>query len=90
MTNKAEPRELKYAQEGEEFVMGCPFCGFDYNHADGVGTQKGNDNYETEFGNVFRGDAIVIKMHCENGHKYRVVFGEHKGTMYVFAVRGHK
>ncbi len=80
--------QVKYAENAQGNVLGCPICNFEYNHIDGVETQKGNDKYETEYESVCRGDALIIKMHCENGHNYRIVFGAHKGWMYLFAVKG--
>ena len=84
MSRKTKMLKIKYSDE--DFVMGCPVCGFEYNHAGEITKQDGKDNYQTEFGDVFRGDALIINMECEEGHCYRVVFGNHKGYLYLFAV----
>ena len=78
--SKSEPREN---------LLACPFCGFEYNHIIAFEQMKGNDNYESGFANI-RGDALVIYMECEEGHKYKIVFGEHKGWVYLFAEEGHR
>jgi len=81
-------KKIKYASHirtGTDFIMGCPFCGFEYNHIEGIQKQDGKDNYSTEYGDIFRGDAVVLGMTCENGHTYKIVFGNHKGYLYLFA-----
>ena len=86
MKKETTTLRLKYSENVDgELILGCPLCDFEYNHVEGVKTQKGNDNYDTDYGDIFRGDAIIIKMECEEGHKYNIIFGEHKGYVYMFA-----
>lgn len=68
-----------------EKIIGCPICGFAYNDIENVKTQDGGDNYETDYGSVFRGDAVILEMSCSEGHNYNIVFGKHKGHIYMFA-----
>lgn len=84
--SKTNMMKIEYSKNAN-FIMGCPICNFEYNHIESIKTQT-SDDYSSDFGDVFRGNATIIYMTCENGHDYRVVFGSHKGWLYLFAVKG--
>ena len=89
MSKKRKLYKIRYSQNGTDFIMGCPICDFEYNHIENIETQE-SDDYSTEFGDIFRGSATIMTMTCEEGHDYRIVFGNHKGWLYLFAIEGHK
>ena len=59
----------------------CPICDFEYCHFGDPLLIK-SDNYTAWQG---RGDLISIPCRCENGHKFEICFGFHKGNTSVFA-----
>ena len=58
--------------------MVCPVCGFEYVHLEEVVLKK-SDDYTAWEG---RGDALRIPVWCENGHRWILRFGFHKGTVH--------
>lgn len=58
----------------------CPICEDENVHFDSVFTQDSQDNYEAWNG---RGDAARIEMWCENGCRWVLCFGSHKGAMFL-------
>lgn len=86
MKKQVKQLPIRYANSTHpEKVIGCPVCGFEYNNIEATKFQSGHDNYETDYGAIFRGDAVILEMVCEEGHKYNIVFGKHKGYVYMFA-----
>jgi len=80
-------KKYKVFDEYDEFSwddkdkLKCPICGFDYVHFDGEPRlDSGNDNGEAWAG---RGDAVRIPLYCEEGHRWNVFYGFHKGQMYT-------
>lgn len=66
--------------EWEKLV--CPVCGFEY--VAFVGRPQfisGNDNYEALWPG--RGDLIIIPFECEEGHRFSIKIGVHKGITYT-------
>jgi hypothetical protein len=68
-------------------LMGCPICKFEYNHIIGFEKLNGGDGYKSGVEGI-RGDVLVLYCECENGHEYKIMFGEHKGMVYLFAEAG--
>jgi hypothetical protein len=68
---------------GPVYGLVCPFCGFNYNHEGAPQVRHGRDHYVTQLG--VRGDVIVLPFECEQGHRWALCFGYHKGNIYVFA-----
>src|SRR5690348_857988 len=69
----------------------CPFCGPRHEHASNVHLDKaeqfpGHDAYDASqhYGIGVRGDVTVLHFWCEEGgHRWVLVFGEHKGGIMV-------
>ena len=80
-------KNIKYSNEPSPNLMACPFCGFEYNHIIDFEHFKGNDNYESGVDGI-RGDSLILYCSCENGHEYKIIFGEHKGYVFLFAEKG--
>lgn len=59
----------------------CPICKYEYNHIGEVEKHHGKDSYQAWEG---RGDLIKIFMECENGHRWNLCLGFHKGNTYIF------
>jgi len=71
-----------YAPEdvpGWGMVVLCPVCGDYYVHIGGEPVRTLSDSYEAWDG---RGEAVRIPMYCEQGHRWHVRFGFHKGCMW--------
>jgi len=65
----------------------CPACGSDYVHLSATSkTIIGNDNYEARPGLV-RGSVMLIEGGCEEGHRFNVAFGFHKGVTFTWFER---
>lgn len=73
-------------------VLKCPVCGGEYSHVQAVYTLIGGD----EGGRLYRGshliaretpyrrDALAVRVHGETcGHRWDVVFQQHKGNTFV-------
>lgn len=58
----------------------CPKCDFDYVHFEKPIYKDGSDDYIAWEG---RGEAVEIKCWCENGHKWTMRLGFHKGNSYI-------
>lgn len=61
----------------------CPVCDHEYTHIYRADIRDGYDSYQAI--KEVRGDAVIVKMYCENDHKFRVIIGEHKGNCYLFS-----
>lgn len=60
----------------------CPVTGDEYVHISGEPVLvKGNDNYEANWGG--KGDAIFVPLFSENGFRWDMIIGEHKGRVYI-------
>jgi hypothetical protein len=58
-------------------------CGYDYNHQDDPPRLvAGLDSYKAGWGG--RGDLLEIPFDCENGCKWFLCLGFHKGKMAIF------
>ncbi len=62
----------------------CPVCNFDYVHLERPTVVESHDNYEAWVG---RGDLIQIPMFCEEGHRWVLCFGFHKGQIGAYIER---
>lgn len=60
----------------------CPICAFEYQSAGTPVVEPGNDAYEASWEG--RGDLLIIPFLCEDGHKWELCFGFHKGMTGVF------
>lgn len=78
--------------DDRETTLTCPICDWEYTHCEGAGTLLGNDPGEAEvyagtelIGKVEdeRRSALVIFFHCEVGHRWKVVYQQHKGITTV-------
>lgn len=61
---------------GDDDAMQCPFCGDVHVNFDGPYLVN-NGDYKSWKGG--RGPAAVLRMHCESGHSWNLIFGSHKG-----------
>lgn len=77
---KLIPKESAFEKDTK---IQCPVCENDFVHVYRADLRDGNDKYEAI--KEVRGDAVIVKMYCENGHKFRVIIGEHKGNCYIFS-----
>lgn len=70
-------------------ILECPVCGFNYTHTYGpIEVFKGNDNNDAS--QIVRGDVIAIPMRCEDGCKFVLCMGFHKGHHMIFGISdGH-
>ena len=83
-----EPLNAVFAPESEslgcygtdETTLKCPVCGYDYNHVAEPVIQP-TDDYDFWAG---RGTLVSLPFWCENGHKYLLCFGFHKGNITTF------
>ena len=66
---------------GTPFILNCPVCGYDYNHAGDPITVDSLDAYKAWSG---RGDCVKVPFSCEQGHRYALCFGQHKGQTILF------
>jgi hypothetical protein len=61
---------------GDEQVIQCPACGFDYTHARGTmdlyDSSPGEDRW-----------SFRIPMWCESGHEFDLEVRQHKGQTFV-------
>lgn len=63
-------------------AIGCPVCGFEYTHLDGAPvTVDGADGPKPQWAG--RGPALSIPFTCENGCRFNVILGSHKGWTYL-------
>ncbi len=66
-----------------KYLVVCPICGCDYNHISEPIYELGEDNYKTSAPD-FRGNLIRVQFECEDGHKWEICFGFHKGNVFSF------
>lgn len=66
-----------------KYIVTCPICGFDYNHISEPIFENGKDNYESS-ASAYRGNLARIPFECENGHKWELCLGFHKGNTFAF------
>jgi hypothetical protein len=65
----------------------CPVCNCDYVHlCPTSNTIMGNDNYDARPGLV-RGGVMLIEGACEEGHRFNLAFGFHKGQTFTWCER---
>ena len=64
--------------------LACPICGFEFVHLESVSHSE-TDNYDAWTGKESKGagGAVRVFFRCENGHKWVLRFGFHKGQTYV-------
>lgn len=68
--------------------ISCPVCGFDNVHHNSVAFPlASNDDYRAR--QRVRGDVIVIPAHCEEGCKFNILLGFHKGFLRIWAEDRH-
>ncbi len=63
--------------EGE--LIKCFVCGFNCVRVTGPEYKEGQDNYQAWAG---RGDCLDVAFRCENGHRFILRFGVHKGETF--------
>lgn len=77
---------------GNECVVRCPVCGDQFTHVQGVYTLLGGDESDGLYRGSYliaretdqRRDAIAVRVHGEScGHRWDVVFQQHKGNTFV-------
>lgn len=71
-------------ETGDEIL--CPVCEFNFNHVHGIKLLDGLDSGAAGWWG--RGDLIVIRMECEEFHKWELCIGFHKGNQFIFARKG--
>jgi hypothetical protein len=65
----------------------CPVCEFEYVHPDVPFELLSRDEYGGAWDG--RGHAVGIPMWCENGHRWTLCLGVHKGYTYMFVSRDY-
>lgn len=75
----------------------CPVCGYSYTHIESAYTRMGYDEEESgvypgtaaEAGPAtqWRRSGVVIKFYCEGGHRFEILFQQHKGENFVLLSR---
>jgi hypothetical protein len=64
------------------FDVLCPYCGHNYVHIKSVNLLDGQDAYtHSHMIAGVRGNVLKIDFWCEQGHRWGLVLGEHKGWM---------
>lgn len=77
--------ELDNSMAGMDKFL-CPICSNDYVHHEATAEIiPGNDNYEAH--PHVRSAVIRIPFHCENGCRWQMMIGFHKGMTYVWCER---
>jgi hypothetical protein len=69
---------LKQEYNNGEGKIACPFCGCENCHVENIEHDRSYDNYKAWAG---RGDLYLICFYGECGSKWKLGFGEHKGTV---------
>jgi hypothetical protein len=70
--------------DGEAYdLLLCPSCGGACTHGGTPAVVPGNDNYDAPWAG--RGDLIIVPFSCEDGCKFEICFGQHKGNTAAFA-----
>jgi hypothetical protein len=59
----------------------CPACNCENVHVTKSEFRRSEDY--TGYEGV-RGDAVVVDSYCESGHRFDLVLGQHKGTLYFY------
>lgn len=72
----------------EDGYLLCPVCGYDYVHLGIPQLVDGYDGYHAD--KRVRGDVIRINGTCEDGCKFTLKLGFHKGWTKVWATRDHQ
>lgn len=67
--------------EGNKIVL-CPVCKGNYNHVDRAVSTHGKDFWAAPWWG--RGNLLTVMFNCEQGHKWELCFGNHKGNLYEF------
>ena len=77
--------EIKPFTSDGQGVLLCPVCkdGDFVHHLNSVAIKDGMDNYAAS--KKCRGSCILIPMKCENGCKFSLILGFHKGQVFVWA-----
>jgi len=63
-------------------IVRCPVCNEDYNHVDRAVFTDGKDSWDAPWWG--RGNLLTVIFDCEQGHKWELCFGNHKGHLYQF------
>lgn len=75
-----------------EPILRCPVCGDEFSHVQAVYTLLGGDESEGLYRGShlvaretpYRRDALAVRVHGETcGHRWDVVFQQHKGNTFV-------
>ncbi len=71
------------------FKLLCPFCQCDYVHLRNVEHTAGKDNYAAAgvYGMHVRGGVTALPFWGECGHRWALIFGEHKGMVFGRVMR---
>lgn len=70
-----------------DYLLVCPYCGFEFTHADGCGLIDGKDSYKATPDKWVRGDVVQVPFWGECGHKWLLQIGQHKGQTFVRSVK---
>ncbi len=93
--DEAWGQNLGHRQMTPNLALHCPVCGFDYNHPGdpeglwGWEAVKHDGRVEVVMGRQWagRGNGVAVPFACENGHRWVLCVGFHKGQCFVFATR---
>lgn len=69
--------------DGHDFVLVCPVCGFDYNHAQAPFVISGEYLNCRDDGDV---GGLVVPFSGECGHRWGIGFANHKGRQIVAVI----
>jgi hypothetical protein len=77
-------RNNPHYPQDETDLMYCPICGGEWTHLEeSAYIVSGQDDYKAH--PLVRGNVVMIHGKCEDGCKFVVLFGQHKGMTKVWA-----
>lgn len=67
----------------DQSLIKCPKCECENTHIYRADIIDSNDDYDAR--SQFKGGVAIIKMYCENEHRFNIGIGEHKGECSIFS-----
>lgn len=77
-------KKLLSGSVGSGLGLTCPICDDEYNHQETPYEIYGYENIKNPDPKWSgRGNCLVIPFWCENGHKWELLIGQHKGNTFI-------
>lgn len=84
MALKSKTEDVSFRHDTATIL--CPVCGYNYTHIESKPIFiNGKDGYHAA-PSMVRGDVVAIPMSCEDGHKFLMCLGFHKGQTFIWGV----